>query len=80
MNNPAAFPQPIQFNTLSADDGGMTLLDYFAAVALQGCVQRLYSDKLLADLGSTDAVAQCIAKGSYLIAEAMLEERQRRLQ
>ncbi len=68
MNNPPAFPKPM---TLAGDhivensNQGMSLRDYFAGQAL------------LADLGSNLVVAQAIASASYLIADAMLAERQK---
>jgi hypothetical protein len=68
---PIAFPTPCYNEVTGQMNGysnGMTLLDYFAAKAMQGLtstldgdVQFVYYDK--------------IAQDAYLIAEAMLRER-----
>ncbi len=49
--------------------GGMTLRDYFAASALQGfCANSRLID--------SDDLTDLIAKDSYLLADAMLKERE----
>jgi hypothetical protein len=53
---------------------GMTLRDYLAAHAIEGCVERLYSDDLLEQLGMEGA-CEAIAIGGYRIADAMLRVR-----
>jgi hypothetical protein len=51
---------------------GMTILDWFAGQALEGCVEKQFSDALLARLGSTEAVSAAIAGAAYQIADACL--------
>ena len=51
-----------------------TLRQYFAAHAMEGCVEKMFSDELLDDLGGTQTVAEAIAKASFQIADAMLAE------
>lgn len=52
--------------------------DQFAAAALAGCVEKAYSDALLAKFGSTEAVAELIASAAAQIADAMMERRKQR--
>ena len=59
MKNIVAFP-----NRASS---GMTLRDYFAAMALQGLLSRGGSDKI--------NVSDILARRTYQIADAMLEAR-----
>jgi hypothetical protein len=62
MNNPPAFPQPIN----PAEQGrGMTLRDYFAAKAMQG---------MLADPSTPEIMD--IAGAAYEVADAMLKARE----
>jgi Mrp family chromosome partitioning ATPase len=74
MNNPPAFPRP--FSTADSIDPdvyypanvGMTLRDYFAAKAMQA---------LLSDTEwLTDKVIKDAAKAAYIMADAMLKERE----
>lgn len=51
---------------------GMTILDWFAGQALEGCVEKQFSDALLARLGSTEATSAAIAGAAYQIADACL--------
>lgn len=56
---------------------GMTLRDYFAAKAMEGCVEKAFSDVLLARCNNdTHEVSRLIAAASYQIADAMLKERE----
>ena len=55
--------------------GGMTMLDYFAAAALQGL---LASPRLPADGEAAGVTDESIAKLAYYTAEAMLAERNKR--
>lgn len=77
--NPPAFPE-IE-TVLSSDDchndypatfsrGGMTLLDYFAAKAIQGKAD---------EQGYGQGHAQAFAKDAYALAAAMLAEREKHL-
>ena len=72
-----AFP-----TTLDSDDG-MTLLDYFAAKAMQGIIgagsSMIDQDQSLnARAGSANAIEN-VAAVSYIIASAMIAERNKRL-
>jgi hypothetical protein len=49
-----------------------SLRDFFAAAALEGCVEKQFSDALLARLGSTEAASAAIAGAAYQIADACL--------
>lgn len=68
-------------------DEGMTLRDYFAAAAMQGMMSNSYSMKCLSDrvnaLGGTEServarMAKCLAENSYIYADAMLAERDKK--
>lgn len=61
-----AFPRAVQFDDAFINGHGMTLRDYFAAAALQGC---LASFELT---GTLDAVAS----KAYAYADAMLKARE----
>jgi hypothetical protein len=61
-----AFPMGYHPEGNNADHFGMTLRDYFAAAALQGCLANLESTK------TRDAVAS----NAYAYADAMLKARE----
>ena len=63
MNNPAAFPKT-PFIEIGTPQNGMTLLDYFAAKAMQG---------LLAS--EVNAPLKTFATKAYEMADAMMEAR-----
>lgn len=69
-DNPQAFPQA-QFRgdeqVDTAEHGGMTLRDYFAAKAMQS---------LLSDHEVNSSTRENISEFAYKYADAMLEERQ----
>ena len=76
--NPRAFPLPVSDNNMGYE--GMTLRDYFAAAALNKCIDYTTAAD---DDGSPnnphntpDELAGLIANYAYAIADAMLEERQ----
>lgn len=73
MENPIAFPT-LTYNTITGNpDGqelGMTLLDYFAGKAIQGLMSNLNDDMTETELGH-------IPEAAYVIAEAMLKEREK---
>lgn len=74
IKNPQAFPTSHYNKTTGERDGhseGMTLLDYFAAKALQSIV-------LNCGAGNEDQISQA-PKASYLIAERMLKERKKHI-
>ena len=62
MNNPPAFPSPV--DNIKDPRSGMTLRDYFAAAAMQGWQKypEIHQDK--------------IAQMSYVLADAMLKARE----
>ena len=70
MNNPPAFPvQSIYIEDQETNSRGMTLLDYFAAKAMQGLLAGL--------LGyGHDIMWDQIAKDAYKQADAMLKARE----
>jgi hypothetical protein len=65
MNNPHAFPAPAGVSHIT--EQGMTLRDYFAAMAMQS--MNLRKDYI-------DSSADLIAMDSYFLADAMLKARQ----
>lgn len=73
-HNPWAFPLP-GHEGYTANAHGMTLRDYFAAKAIEGAVEKQFSDELLRRLGDREAVADAIASAGYLLANAMLHVR-----
>lgn len=61
-----------------SQSSAVPLRDFFAALAIQGCVGSMWSDNLLAKCGgNTDKVADLIALAGYQIADAMLQRRVR---
>ena len=72
MNNPAAFPSSNEVkvgNCISSGHRGMTLLDYFAAKAMQSFLDEVGS-------GSDQRFYKDIAIASYEVADAMLKARE----
>lgn len=73
LENPPAFPKtgnfgednPGQYD--SEDQNGMTLRDYFAAKAMQAYITH-----------STDGQLKEFSEASYMMADAMLKERNNR--
>ena len=53
--------------------GGMTLLDYFAGLAMQGMI----SNDSIASVGGIAGDIKFFARTSYAAAEAMIEERKK---
>lgn len=70
-NNPYAFPQSDDNNSMHEDYNGMMLRDYFAAKAMQGHLASLNAG--MPDLDKSYLERQ--AKGYYAMADAMLIER-----
>ena len=68
-DNPPAFPNPIERQT-DGNGEGMTLLDYFAAKAMNGNI---------VDAGQYGSDWKLLAIESYEAAQAMLKERQKHL-
>ncbi len=65
-NNPDAFPQTDQRGNCYT---GMTLRDYFAAKAMQAITSNVVTSQ------GAGQSWEYIAQGAYLIADAMLKER-----
>lgn len=73
-----AFPNPIATNPMGDvyqswqfGEGGMTLRDHFAGVALAGHLASLAPGSW----GNDGALAADAARGAYLVADAMIAER-----
>jgi hypothetical protein len=71
MNNPPAFPTPLQHNDWREDYPGMTLRDYFAGQALAGISAHLRG----ATINEPETSAQAHARWAYAAADAMMEAR-----
>ncbi len=69
-SNPPAFP-----TKLSSDFRGMSLLDHFAGLAMQGLMGRVWCDPITGK--PPDNLQEVWAEGSYQMANAMLKERQK---
>ena len=75
--NPNAFPGGDGYNSGCGNHrNGMTLRDYFAAKALPHA-QRSWWDGRAVDYEMASGDADNIAINSYLMADAMLKERQK---
>jgi hypothetical protein len=76
MTTPRAFP----IETGSKIHYGMSLLDYFAARAMQALMSLDYKDGIRKQFpkASPEEIERTIAAAAYLQAEAMLAERERR--
>ena len=71
-NNPPAFPMNFGHSDMTENPRGMSLLDYFAGQAMQG---KLAGGAYSITLGQKEKLAE----ESYLIAKAMLSEREKHL-
>ena len=69
------------FPTNENDFEGMSLLDYFAAKAMQGAITNLniHEDARRYAEDTNQNKADVIARESYLFAEAMLKEREKHI-
>ena len=89
----AAFPSGLAGSEYGDHAGecmepGMSLRDYFAAAAMRGMTPKLHDSNAWNDLGQFDCVtenacetlAACelIANTAYVLADAMIRERERR--
>jgi hypothetical protein len=83
MNNPQAFPYTEVSGDRSADSvyhkKGMTMLDYFAAKAMQSLIVQLTGKYLHQGEVNFDLPLNHIVNTSFEIAEAMLLEREKRM-
>ncbi|EOT0230499.1 hypothetical protein ACNKJC_000710 [Enterobacter hormaechei] len=61
-------------NVLQYQENGMTLRDYFAAKAMQAFITGAMSDGTKLRTGDGDD--EVVAKAAYIIADAMLKERE----
>ena len=75
MKNPPAFPQALQTVMTDEERHGMTLLDYFAGRALIG----LFNDKCAEEVVIRENGEKLFAKQAYVVAQAMLEEREKHI-
>jgi hypothetical protein len=73
VNNPPAFPPNAGWRDDKPDYRGMTLRDYFAGQAITAIAGHS-SPKAY----STEEVINAIAKGAYVIADAMLKVREQK--
>ncbi|ECH0841173.1 hypothetical protein FPF80_01060 [Salmonella enterica subsp. enterica] len=72
MKNESALPIPA--TEYHGMDSGMTLRDYFAAKAMQAFITGAMSDGT--PLRAMDGDDKVAAKAAYIIADAMLKERE----
>ena len=70
--NPNAFP--LDANSCLEEYKGMTLRDYFAAKAMQSVIDGNYYSNCTGNNGMP--VPEFVAKESYLMADAMLKQRE----
>jgi hypothetical protein len=83
-NNPPAFPQVEavlgggMMQPAISVSGGMALRDYFAAAALPAFMGWALGEKATEGMNNAKDVAALYAKSVYLIADAMLAEREKR--
>jgi hypothetical protein len=78
MENIPAFPHTevgCHGDTLM-EHNGMTLRDYFAAAALQGCLSNNENYSLHAKEAGEPCVSSYIARACYMQADAMLKARE----
>lgn len=72
-NNPPAFPQALEISVsragITIPESGMTLLDYFAGLAMQGELAR--------DHDGGGEGYEGLARHAYMIATEMLKEREK---
>lgn len=68
MNDESAFPNDEYF--------GMTLLDYFAAKAMQGLLSNGWCSDLRNDHYGENAGNQTVATDAYMMANAMMKARE----
>ena len=72
--NPPAFPTA---TLAQKTEGGMLLLDYMAAKAMQSLIREGFKSLGEMHKNNTDAINPTIAQASYEMADAMLKERTR---
>jgi hypothetical protein len=78
-NGGPAFPQINQWDPhrMSMGPSGMALRDYFAAKVLSQCQITVDAGKDAPNDADVQAVAARFARAAYVIADAMLAERER---
>lgn len=76
--NPYSFPQTEFNDTTHPDYNGMTLIDYFAAKAMQSLIEvhKIDSVRILDE--KDKLLSRQISEASFCIANLMLEERSKR--
>ena len=72
-HNPPAFPTTNNVSGMT----GLTMLDHFAGLAMQGLINVSFKDFVVAYKDNTDAISPIIAQASYETANAMLKEREK---
>lgn len=78
IDNPSAFPIPSDGGCVGSD--GMTLLDYFAAKTMQAHVTNtVYMNSIAETHKTIKKAVGSVCKDSYMVAKAMLKERQKHL-
>ena len=77
MDNPPAFPVSFKWGNELSQYNGMTLRDYFAAKAMQAMFinQNVHSATMLLAKQTDTPEENVLAKLSYEVADAMMEER-----
>ncbi len=73
MKNPRAFPVTETAEQYAKNEG-MTLLDYFAAKAIEGMALKLYTSDANYQTGAQD-----ISRQAYKLAKVMLKEREKHI-
>lgn len=79
MKNEPAFPRPMVYvpcEGVENGQDGMTLRDYFAAKAMQGCLAYSHCDPSTGNWQENSS-PESVAKYAYEIADAMLKEREK---
>lgn len=74
LENPPAFPRTVDTSWSSPKHEGMTLRDYFAAAAMQGCLAYSYVCPAKGNYHE-NSDPEGVAKSAYAYADAMLAER-----
>lgn len=60
-------------NSFGDDEPGMSLRDYFAAVAVAACIERCVPH----ECEGGETMAEMFARKAYIVADAMLAEREK---
>ena len=77
--NPLVFPLTDPASKSEAENQSMTLLDYFAAKAMQAHITNPVYMNSISEIKNTKKAAECVCKDSYMVALNMLKQRQKHL-